>query len=149
MTLRDTVRRFATAAPGAPGRLPSAAAEVPTGSPRRAVQRRGDVRVDDVSDVHVGRPKQRMIRCTTVDLSASGLRAVVPELELWPGEEVEVFLRMENGVTVEARASVVRCDEQGISAFRFVEIDTNLRELLIRHVFAEQRRALVARSKRR
>jgi c-di-GMP-binding flagellar brake protein YcgR len=85
-----------------------------------------------------------MVRCTSVDYSGSGLRAMLPRLDLSEGEEVDVYVRMRDGVAIEARAVVVRCDVQGISAFRFVEIDAHQRELLIRHVFAEQRKGLAS-----
>jgi c-di-GMP-binding flagellar brake protein YcgR len=113
-------------------------------SPERPLQRRDSVRAGYVTEVLVGRSWARMIRSRSIDISGSGLRAILPGLELHRDEEVDVFLRLANGFTVEARALVVRSAEEGVTAFRFVEIDSNLRELLIRQVFVEQRRAIAS-----
>jgi hypothetical protein len=86
-----------------------------------------------------------MARCSGVDYSGSGVRAHVPGLELEPGEEVELFMRLPNGVEVEVRALVVRCDDDALTAFRFVGLEPNVRDALIRQVFAVQQRGLAAR----
>ena len=113
-----------------------------------ATQRREAVRVQCAIAVHVGAPGERMIRCSGVDLSGNGVRARVPGLELGEGDEVDVYLRMPDGVEVEARASVVRRVDPMVYAFQFSDITPYLRDLLIRHVFAVQRSALQARSAR-
>jgi c-di-GMP-binding flagellar brake protein YcgR len=142
VTLRDAVHRIASAVPGR--RYPGGddRREAASGDSPPPAQRRDDVRIAFISDVFVGRPGFPMLRCTSVDLSGSGLRALASGLELREGDEVDVFLRMEDGFEVEARAVVVRSVEPGISAFRFVAIEPHLRELLIRHVFADQQRTL-------
>lgn len=115
-------------------------------APRR--QRRSEARVEGRGEVHLGRPGEPMVRCGSVEYSGSGLRALLPGLELAEGENVEVFVRMPDGVTVETRAVVVRSGEHGVSAFRFVGIEPGQRELLIRRVFAEQRRELASARRR-
>ncbi|MGA2758654.1 MAG: PilZ domain-containing protein [Solirubrobacteraceae bacterium] len=115
--------------------------------PHPSAQRREDFRVDAAIAVYVAFPGEPMVKCAGVDYSGSGLRAIVPELEVAEGMEMDVYMRMRNGVEVEARAVVVRGDEGGVSAFRFVELDSYQRESVIREVFAEQRRRL-ARARR-
>jgi c-di-GMP-binding flagellar brake protein YcgR len=107
-------------------------------------QRRDAVRASSASELHIGRPGEKMTRCLSVDYSGSGLRAHLPTLRLADGEEVDVYARMPDGVEIEARAAVVRRDPDGLYAFQFVEIDEQHRELLIRRIFTEQRRRLAA-----
>jgi c-di-GMP-binding flagellar brake protein YcgR len=112
--------------------------------PQPTTQRREAVRAGGATELHVGRKGFPMVRCAALDYSGAGLRAVLPPPELREGEEVDVYVRMPDGVAVEATAVVVRSEDHGVCAFRFVEIDAYQRELLIGHVFAAQQRGLAA-----
>ena len=56
-----------------------------------------------------------------LDVSRGGL-SIQSELELAPGEIVQVYFELPIGVAIEARAVVTRCEKNGI-ALRFVELD--------------------------
>ena len=143
MTLREAAHRLAGVVPSRrPHQNGTGGDEHREAISLTPAQRRENVRVEYLSEVYVGRRGWPLVRCASVDLSASGFSATLRDLALRPGEEVEVYFRMGNGFEIEAKAVVVRSIERGVCAFHFLDIDPSLREALVHQVFAEDRKAI-------
>lgn len=105
----------------------------------RIAQRRDHVRVEIVLDLALRQTASVPVSCQTVDVSGGGMRAFVP-LDLRPGEPVDVTIELPDEAPVELLAEVIRGSEEKGYAFRFVKIDRDERERLIRFVFAAHTR---------
>ena len=142
MTLREAAHRLVAGVPGRRLRPDGTAGTDHLDAAPIPAQRRESHRVAYPREAYVGRRGWPLVRCTSADLSGSGFSASVRDVALRTGEEVEVYLRMGNGIEIEAKAVVVRSIERGLCAFHFVDLDPSLRETLIHQVFAEDRKAI-------
>jgi c-di-GMP-binding flagellar brake protein YcgR len=108
----------------------------------RIVQRRDNVRVEIVLDVEIRQTASVPVACNTLELSGSGMRALVP-LDLRPREPVEATLSLPDEPPIELEAEVIRGSEEHGYAFRFVSFEPDEHERLIRFVFGAHRRGFV------
>lgn len=104
-------------------------------------QRRENVRVNVMTPVRLFNKHERMYKATTLDLSAGGFRASVPE-GVWVDELYAVELELPIGDLVKAVAKAKRRVTEYHVSFAFTELSNRDRERIITEVFRLQRLAL-------
>jgi hypothetical protein len=103
------------------------------------LQRREFVRAQAIVRGELVRDGAEPIPCNSLDLSGSGVSLVVKDCALELGEMVTLAMWLPDMGEIHAVATVVRLSENGEYGLRFMDIDSPVRERLIRFVFAEHR----------
>jgi c-di-GMP-binding flagellar brake protein YcgR len=103
------------------------------------LQRREFVRAQAVVHGELVRDGEDPIPCVSLDLSGSGVSLVVADCALELGESVTLAMWLPDMGEIHAIATVVRLSDSGEYGLRFMDIDSPVRERLIRFVFAEHR----------
>jgi c-di-GMP-binding flagellar brake protein YcgR len=106
------------------------------------IQRRDYIRIDVLLSVFIETHRGEEARCSTVDVSGGGMRAIVP-FELDDNQRVDVGIVLpEDEREVRCKARTIRKVAESTYAFDFVEIPEADRERLIKFVFARQQSLL-------
>ena len=103
------------------------------------LQRREFVRAQAIVQGELVRDGEEPIACNSLDLSGSGVSLVVRNCALELGETVTLSMWLPDMGEIHAVATVVRLGENGEYGLRFMDIESPVRERLIRFVFAEHR----------
>jgi c-di-GMP-binding flagellar brake protein YcgR len=108
-------------------------------------QRRDEVRTRAAVRIGVDARGRRVDRLTD-NVSAGGALVSGGAGDVAVGETVPFTLDLRpEGPLIEGRAEVLRADESGSCALRFVDVDHSLRDAIARFVFASERTRVRAR----